>query len=133
MLLGFKKKFAPKIINGSKIHTVRNFRKVKPKLGETLYMYTGLRTRNCELITNKETLKGIDIVRIYISHVSCEIWINIEYKDQNSNNKLNLQQMEEFAINDGFDDLPDFIKWWMDGYNLVDFRGNLLHWTNSRY
>lgn len=41
MLLGFKPRFIDPIQIGTKVFTMRAKRKNKPKIGETLYMYTG--------------------------------------------------------------------------------------------
>lgn len=129
MLLGFKKKFAPKIETGVKIHTVRNFRKVTPKINETLYMYTGLRTKNCELISNKEKLKLIQKVSIFYHLPDSGFGLKI-YVDQRL---LSKEENLEFAINDGFEDIEDFIKWWLTGYDSVQFIGELFHWTDFKY
>jgi len=56
MLVGFKKQFGQKIVDGSKVLTNRVKRKdgkVPTYPGDTLYMYTGLRTPQCERIFEK--------------------------------------------------------------------------------
>lgn len=49
MLLNFQKQFAPYILDGSKAHTIRGERKdgKRPKPGEMLHLYTGLRRPGC--------------------------------------------------------------------------------------
>jgi len=140
MLLGFKKRFAPNIINGSKIHTLRNARKVEPKIGELLYMYTGLRTRNCELIRKDLTLKSIQQVEIVFYWGSYDrhgnekeseshhpvIWVDHEH--------LTDDQINDFFVNDGFKDESDFVNFWdlKKGSDVVA-ELQMFHWTDFVY
>lgn len=49
MIVGFKKEFAKKIIQGSKRRTIRRVRKRRPiAAGDVLHLYTGARTPNAE-------------------------------------------------------------------------------------
>jgi hypothetical protein len=41
---------------------------------------------------------------------------------------LSLEEIEQLAINDGFNSIDHFRKW----FN-TDFKGNLIHWTNLKY
>jgi hypothetical protein len=66
MLLGFYKQFVSPIEIGTKVFTLRKRRKVRPKVGETLYMYTGGYNSTRTLISNKEKLMSIQNVRITI-------------------------------------------------------------------
>jgi hypothetical protein len=49
-LLNFKKQFAKLIIEGKKHQTIRQARKHPIKKGDTLFLYTGLRTKYCKKI-----------------------------------------------------------------------------------
>ena len=133
MLLGFKKRFVPNIENGSKCQTVRETPKRMPKVGETLYMYTGLRTKNCALITKEHTLKSTqDIKMIFTWHVKdkCHyprIWVD--------GRMLNTKEGNDFMIRDGFTDESDFVSFWKDLRSGKDaqFIGILIHWTAFKY
>jgi len=48
----FQRQFAPRILDGSKPHTIRARRKngYLPKVGERIKLYTGMRTKQCELL-----------------------------------------------------------------------------------
>lgn len=48
--------------------------------------------------------------------------VKIEGKD------LNRQEVEALAVNDGFESVWDFFKYFNN-----DFKGKLIHWTNLRY
>lgn len=41
----FKEQFVPFVLDGSKNHTIRNYRRFQVLPGETLYLYYGLRTK----------------------------------------------------------------------------------------
>lgn len=45
--LNFQKQFADKIKNGEKLQTIRALRKRPFVIGDVLYLYTGMRTKNC--------------------------------------------------------------------------------------
>ena len=116
MLLGFKKQFAPKILDGSKKFTIRNPRKREPKIGEQLHMYTGLRTKHTQKITSEHTLKGIQLVDILIQkQVFSEgtfkgkwsLGISVDKRD------LDSSELEYFVRCDGFKDMVNFIEYWI--------------------
>ncbi|WP_339680008.1 ASCH domain-containing protein [Cyclobacterium marinum] len=141
MLLGFKKQFAGPILDGTKIFTIREKRKVEPKIGETLHMYSGLRTKHTELISKEHTLTGIQLVDIAISEdrsVKPFIkWVTV-YVDERqlSNTELNV-----LAVSDGFTDLNDFCNFWLKGGKpdenkwVVVLKKDLVmhHWTDFRF
>jgi len=58
MILGFKTKFTDKILNGSKIHTIRKDSKNRWKVGNTIHFANGIRTKN-----NNETNRNL--IRYY--------------------------------------------------------------------
>lgn len=155
MLLGFKKQFAPKILDGSKKFTIRNRRKVEPKIGDTLHMYTGLRTKHTEKITSEHTLKGIQLVDILIQkQVFSEgsfkgkwsLGISVDKRD------LDSSELEYFVRCDGFESMEDFMEYWIKSIgekkeyfqqghknpNLTIWTVNvealiMYHWTDLRF
>ena len=50
MLLGFKRRFAPFVEEGSKTHTIRAKRKIAPKVGETCHCYVDPRQKTMRLL-----------------------------------------------------------------------------------
>ncbi len=139
MLLGFKKRFAEPIKIGTKVFTMRGDRKVKPKIGETLYMYSGLRTKNTELISNKEKLISRQEVRLMIIYYSkgiSRLDIHVDGRE------LKSKEIDEFVKFDGFKDRLDFVTYWIEsstGKKIQDkpYRVgglmNLYHWTDLKY
>jgi len=140
MLLGFKKQFIEPIQIGTKVFTLRKRRKVRPKIGETIHMYSGLRTKNTTFIGNKEKLVSIQNVRILIkvdhhdpygdTHYIVRIFVD--------RRRLRFGEIIDFIRFDGFKDVAEFIKYW-----LTDEKGKrktrtgalmeLYHWTDLKY
>lgn len=114
MLLGFQYRFGEPIIEETKEFTLRNKRKVMPKIGERLYMYTALRTKYTKKLTDKYTLKKISKVRVMIrrkwsTKTTWSVSVNITYNGK----KLSLEQIEDFVVKDGFESTYDFAAYWL--------------------
>lgn len=121
MILGFKKQFVPKILDGAKIHTIREDKTRRWKKGMEIHFATGVRTKDYE------QFKGGKCTNVQ------EVVINPHSKTVNvlTDNgwwRLTRKQLPLFAQNDGFDTLEDFWKWFDK-----PFRGVIIHWTDLRY
>lgn len=125
MLLGFKKRFVEPINKGTKIHTFRGEPKRMPKPGETLHMYTGLRTKHCELIGKDKTLKSKQKLLIFFEADKPEIFVD--------GKRLWWYEREEMYVNDGFADEADFIAYWNPEREEKQFEGIIFHWTDLKY
>lgn len=119
MLLGFKKQFAPKILDGSKKFTIRNPRKREPKIGEQLHMYTGLRTKFTEKITSEHTLKGIQLVEILVIRTVKRDDIKRDYSIELKTlivvdgHPLKKEEYLPFVNADGFYSIAEFTDYWL--------------------
>lgn len=141
MLLGFKPRFIEPIEAGVKIHTFRENRKDKrlPKSGETFYMYTGLRTKNCQFISKKHVSCGSQKTRMWIkktNHINPEGYPveTIEFQIHIGDKRYwSTQEFNEMAINDGFSGTYEFLKYWLNGRDKVVFSGWCYHWTDFKY
>lgn len=137
MLLGFKKRFKQPILDGTKKFTIRERRKIEPKIGETLYMYTGLRTSDCEKISDKHKLVSIQIVDLIVIKVNGHITVDVAVDAR----ILSDEEIEHFVVADGFTDPLDFADYWLEGARTypdgtaVAERHDLImhHWTDLRY
>ncbi|WP_143960248.1 ASCH domain-containing protein [Litoribacter populi] len=136
MLIGFKKRFKEPIENGTKIFTVRTRRKITPKIGETIHMYTGLRTKNCEKISSQEKLVSTQDVRILIKDWGGKWGMDIHVDGR----RLSAKEIIDFTISDGFLGVHDFKKYWMgdkpkekNGVKRAGGSMVIYHWTNFRF
>ena len=128
MVLGFTKSFVvfnkrkptgfeEKIINGTKIHSVRWDDHDRWKSGCKIHFCTGVRTSkyNCfhEGVCKNTQKITIDSGRIIVEGTY-----------------LSDEEVKQFAKNDGFDSVDDF-WWWFDQYS--PFIGKIIHWTDLLY
>jgi len=112
----FKKEFADKIRRGEKHQTIRRVRKRKTKIGDTLYLYTGMRTKTCELIHNEKCK--------YIQRIIIE---NGCIKTLRRTMIVGTIEAEKFARLDGFDSALQMIFWFRETYGLP-FHGEIIYW-----
>jgi len=137
MLLGFKKQFVPKIENGSKIFTLRDKPKRMPRVGETLHMYTGLRTKHCQFITKEHTLKSMQVVRLRIIRISGDAGFSVTIAVDGR--QISTKEFYDFAKHDGFKSTTEFSEYWLydtkKKKKLDSITTNVImfHWTDFKY
>jgi hypothetical protein len=126
-LLGFKKRFAPKVRGGKKRQTIRNFRKYPIRVGETLYLYTALRTKYSEKLREAKC-KSVDVITISFNTGSISYGSEILTKDH---------ELDSFAKKDGFNDWNDMRDFWIQEHGvkkgnrkviLLPYTGTLIQW-----
>lgn len=148
MILSFKKQFKEPILNGTKIHTIREDKPKRWKAGNNIHAATGVRTKqfNCFFTGKCISTQKIEI-RHFKDHVSLFLYSygNEESEDLSTNsikefcryNKVRGRYemgwtqsdlIERIAKNDGFKDLESFFKWFDR-----DFEGIIIHWTDLTY
>lgn len=149
MLLGFKRRFAPFVEEGSKTHTIRAERKRPPKAGEMCHCYVNPRQKTMRLLGRWPCVKVEDI-RIYEcgdGRVSVII----------DGNELTPDEKNALAWRDGFRSVGpaaaffEFLNFWAevhgDGRTVaetrdgepyfpthgttLDFHGHLIHWSRD--
>lgn len=127
MILGFKKQFVPKILDGSKIHTIREDKHDRWKAGRTAHMATGVRTKDYHQFDQQECTgtQKIEIIHYKPHEIRPFGGCPKVFVD---GRELPLNEVDTIAKNDGFDGLSDFCDW----FNK-DFSGKIIHWTELRY
>jgi len=123
MLVNFQKFCVSKILDGSKIHTIRRNPKREPKVGEVLHMYCGLRTKNCFPITKQHSIVKIESIEITKFGVKLDGF------------HIEKTELPEFVRNDGFETIEDFYNFFGAEkiINGTPWRGILIHWTEKTY
>lgn len=121
-LYGFKERFVPFILSGEKTHTIRAIRVHPDRPGNTLHLYTGLRTKKAKLLMRVECVKIEEIVidRFGLIPDRGRTVIRIDDLD------LDLSEMKALAQRDGFPNLGEMMKFWQ---GRLPFRGNIIHWA----
>jgi hypothetical protein len=115
--LNFKKRFASNVESGEKRYTIRARRKDgrDPRSGQTLYLYTGMRTQYCRKL-GEEKCKTTEAITI-------EGWHNVIVGIK----PLSLVEEKELAISDGFETSGDFFKFFEKTHGFP-FYGLIIRW-----
>jgi hypothetical protein len=126
----FKKRFAPPIIAGlqpgplvvgMKRQTIRADRKRHARLGEELQLYTGMRTRSCQLLGRADCTSVLPI-RLLLGPVPA-----VEIGGEPA--ITGAKGLDLFARLDGFGDWPDLCAFWAAEHEaLTEFSGQLIRW-----
>lgn len=117
--LNFNKQFAVKVQSGQKLCSIRQ--KARGKVGETLHLFTGMRTKNCRRLG-----EGV------ITHVMP--FFIVEEDDGQVGDiyldgvALSDAQVLALAQLDGFATVAEFVGWFRDTHGLP-FDGVLHRWT----
>ncbi len=113
--LNFRKQFTTSILNGDKRHTVRALRKHPIKEGETLYLYTGMRTRGKARLLRKVICTGV--ASIFIDEHTLVI----------DGQKKDTMARLIFALQDGFWGWGEFVLTLQEMHEFP-FEGQVIYW-----
>jgi hypothetical protein len=109
-------------IGRGKIHSIREDKHNRWKPGMKIHMVTGNRTSKrfqFAPILNVVTTQKVEIRNIFNDRNAVRI----------DGRELSETEIEQLAINDGFDTVDDFWNW----FSMEDFEGKIIHWTNHTY
>lgn len=122
-LYNFQERFVPLIMSGAKTHTIRAERVHPDKPGNTLHLYTGLRTKKARLLMR---VKCTAIEEIKIFSVEGESYRRSAGRIFIEGTVLSWSEEEAFARRDGFSNFAEMMAFW-DG--RLPFSGNIIHWS----
>ncbi|PQJ09519.1 hypothetical protein CJD36_019975 [Flavipsychrobacter stenotrophus] len=126
MILGFKKPFKPKLMDGSKLHSMREDKPGRWKVGMKIQMATGVRTKAYECFRDDLVVTRLQHVEIrYYGKVPGEVLAPVIIVDSK---RLDDASVLELARNDGFKTMGEFMEWFDE-----DFEGKIIHWTDFKY
>jgi hypothetical protein len=123
-LYNFKSRFAPRILDGSKTHTIRPLRAIPDKPGKTLHLYTGLRTKSARLLMRVECSRIESITIEYHPERFLDDEPNF-FSITINGVLLDRDECESFARRDGFESFDDMMNFWE---GRLPFRGQIVHW-----
>lgn len=112
----FKKRFAAMVERGDKCQTIRAERKDgrRPHAGETLYLYTGMRTKACRKL-HEAACRSVEEIKIFRKMVVV------------SGSRLKPEEVASLAKADGFENVEKFFEFFSKEHGLP-FRGLLIKW-----
>ena len=142
MILGFKAQFKPLILNGTKIHTIREDKHGRWKKGNKIHFATGVRTRNYKQFKAGVCAAVQPILLVnHGNHVYCRIQTGENayiHNDciEHDNTKWHkgyptTHLLFELCRNDGLT-WGDFKEWFIPNHG-DKFTGKIIHWTEFKY
>lgn len=126
-LYNFQQRFAPFILRGSKRHTIRAHRKHPDTAGNTLHLYTGLRTKTAQLLMRVPCVK-VEEIEI-VSGCSADARCCCSARVIVNGVELTYDECEALAKKDGFPGFAAMKTFWK---GRVPFAGQIIHWKYSR-
>lgn len=124
--LNFQKQFADDVEHGRKLQTIRAYRKDKrdPKPGDTLYLFTGQRTKQSRRL-GERICTLIQPVHIALGSVGLG---DINHIGKPSHfTILGSSMLQGFAQDDGFENFRAMTDWFQRAHGLP-FTGQLTSW-----
>jgi hypothetical protein len=118
----FQQRFAQPILAGTKGGTIRADRRRHARPGEELQLYTGMRTKRCQLLARKTC---VAVEPISISLVNRDVFLPA------SRGLIhNPQELDLFARFDGFSDFSELIAFWREVHGRLSFSGWHVRWQD---
>lgn len=118
--LNYKKQFAPLVVSGEKKQTIRVMRKRPFKVHDTLYHYTGLRTKQCQKLGESICL-NVEGISVIMDDDQPIFWVE--------GDRLSLGLVDDLAIRDGFGSDPNpgaaMFRFFEE---RIPFYGQIIHW-----
>jgi hypothetical protein len=115
--INFKKQHAARIRSGEKTCTIRKNRTRNPCPGDTLHLYTGMRTPHC----------------LKLGEATCSAVTPIEIHDDGvllANLRLSARALAALARRDGFDDWPAMRNFFEEVHGLPFTGAVLIEWSS---
>ena len=120
-LYNFEKRFVPFIKAGTKTHTIRAKRKYPSKPGDTLHLYTGLRTKKARRIIPPVMCVRVEEIEIKDGAFFDENHASVRVDSV----ELDKSEREQLAKRDGFENFEQMIQFWR---GRLPFVGHVIHW-----
>ena len=131
--LNYKPEIAAAYESGAKLHTIRTRRKDNrnPRPGQTLFQYTGQRTKKCRKL-GEDVCQRVRDIQIWFPRSGSLVCMELDGQ------RLSMAECAELAVNDGFENLQAMCDWFRDAYqvNNVDLwplDALLIQWRETTY
>lgn len=128
--LNFQKQFAKSVEIGEKRQTIRAPRKdgrAHANVGDTIKLYTGMRTKQCRLLAEAKVTRTakvrIEATAMFLNGHRLPSIIYARDQAEPTDN--------EFAEADGFEDFMEMADWFGKVHGLP-FEGTVIYWSEPR-
>lgn len=126
-LYNFQKRFVPFILEGRKTHTIRMIRANPDVPGNTLHLYTGLRTKKAKLLM-RVPCRLVEEIDIWDHYGPEARDANLRYGVRINGLDLDASEKQALARRDGFSNFGEMMYFWTDPTNRLPFRGHIIYW-----
>ncbi|WP_425072561.1 hypothetical protein [Sagittula sp. S175] len=129
--LNFQERFAPDVESGIKRQSMRKPRadgKPHCKVGDTLKLYTGMRTQQCRLLGEARVTR---IATVKIDQTGMKLDGERLFACLHSRDQLDPTD-NEFAEADGFESFADMRDWIEETHGPLPFEGVVIYWSEPR-
>lgn len=120
-LIGFKNEFAEAILSGVKTSTIRRPRKRPIWEGESLHLYTGLRTKKVRKLGVRVCI-SVDSIQVGSGGIICGARMNFKWLPPND------PETQEIAKSEGFASYDEMWDWFRRKYGPKPFFGDRIQW-----
>lgn len=120
------KRFAPDVESGKKRCTIRRAgKRLPPKVGDLLSLYTGMRTKYCRLLRRE---KCTEVTPVFITFKDDKpvFMLGVIVGTEKSWIEVGAEQVTKLAIEDGFKSDEDFFDYFLS--DTDEFYGFLIEW-----
>jgi hypothetical protein len=121
MILGFNKRFEMPILKGTKKHTIREDKHRRWRVGMAIQMACNVRTARYRCF-KENVCRGLQQIFMSCENGMIEVSIDGKY----------FYDLDTLAVNDGFNDVDEFIKWFFPA-GKGEYWGRIIHWTDLKY
>ena len=118
----FKSAFHGAIIAGFTVRHAGGKRHARP--GESVQIYTGLRTKDARKLIPDPVCVGLDVITIQVDRLAKHFVGQIEINGM----PLSADQAHAFALADGFSGLEQFGRFWLATHGAGRFEGVVIRW-----
>lgn len=130
MLLGFKRRFAPFVEDGTKQHTIRATRQRTPKVGEMCHCYVDPRQKTMRLLGRWPCVK-VEKILIY-ERGDRGLSVFIEGHELSMDEKNALAWWDGFRSRGQGKAFEEFTEFWKATHGTaapLEFEGHVIHWN----
>ena len=126
-LYNFQERFVQPMLSGRKNHTIRAIRAHPDKPGNTLHLYTGLRTKHAKLLMRVPCVK-IEEIEITESRLARGVVASTRISVKIDGVELDRGEKNALAYRDGFNSFEDMMHFWK---GRLPFHGHVIHWRRD--
>jgi hypothetical protein len=121
--INFKAKFADLVATGKKTQTIRRTNRFK--VGDTLQLYTGQRTKDCRQL-GEAVVKKVSQILIFENHIRTYSPTKGDCLKMVAS--ANYETLNKLAKKDGFKDFEEMKAFFVAQYGDLPFEGYLIQW-----